>query len=712
VVAVRPGPARARRRRAPRRDQAEAPAADRAALTGLFAVSLAVYASARVGQLPNLALAAELGVLFFGIGTAPLQLSPTVALPARLGVAGLLGLSTVLLIGTTMVLWPLWQPELVAIILLAGACAAHAIALPSALADLRLSRRRPRPPPILRAAITPWLLCTLVGTSLWLGSAIFTGHLVPGIGGFPAQITPLWYAGVVLVLAAIVLAMREQRETYAVIAVASLVLALTLSPALLYGMPRSQSAAKHVEFVHLILGSHHLRAGDGIYFAYSGFFAGTAWLCQLARVSDAIGLATFWPVVVGFLRLAELRFLVGRVIEGNQRRWAAITLVVLVDALGADYFSPQSVGYVIGLGVFALALRAEPDVDGRWTAALLVVSGCALAVTHQISPYIVSGALLILAGFRCARPQWAALTILVPAALWAVLNRDVLSGFVSVSTLGDVSNFTPPHTAARPGLSRDQIVAQSSYALTLGLLVLIAGAFVGFARHWRERWAWAYVASAGAGLVFVAVNPYGNEGIFRASLFAIPWLAIVAAHAIRHAASALGSYAWLALSLGLLCIFLVSAFGMDATAVMRRGDLDALRVFERTAPRDAYLLKVGFGDLPSGPPHVPPSSHEIGFEEVNDPAAQLPGRPEPKDLEALAERSERYVEGELGARIERLYAMWSPVSLLYARKYALQLPSQSVRWREILLASRSWQLVYREDGTYLFRTAAPAGRVR
>jgi GT2 family glycosyltransferase len=697
-------------RRGPRA-AAGSPSADRAVLTALFVVSLAVYVGARAAQAPNVALGAELGVMFFGVGTAPLQLSPTAALPTRLGVAALFGLSTVLLVGAVMVLGPLWHPEVAAILLLVGAGAAHAIALPSALTDLRLVRARRPPPPRVWARFRPSFVLTLAGTSLWLGSAIVTGYLVPGIGGFPAQITPVWYGGVALVLTAITFALREKRERYAAIAVGSLVLALTLTPALVYGVPRAQWAAKHVEFVHLISSSHHLDTGAGIYSAYSGFFAGTAWLCHLGGVSDAIGLARFWPVVIALLRLAALRFLVGRVIEGTGRRWAAITLVVLVDAFGMDYFSPQSVGYVMALGIFALAIRATPVVDRRLTAALLVLSGCALAVTHQISPYIAGSALLILAAFRCARPQWAALAVLIPAGLWAVLNREVLNSFVSLSSLGHFSNFSPPPTDERPGLGRHPIIAETSYALTLGMLVLVAGALIGFARHWRERWALAYLGAAGAGLLVVAMNPYGNEAIFRASLFGIPWLALLAVQAVRRPHAVLGQVAWMAVSLALFGNFLVAAFGMDATRSMRRADLHAMRIFNREAPSVSYLLQVGFGDLPSGAPDDPAAHHQITFREVGYyPARLLPERPRAADLAYLSKRFERYALGERGTHTGHLYAIWSPVSSLFAFEYGLQSPKQSAEWRDLLLSSPSWALVYHSDGTYLFRKADAALR--
>jgi hypothetical protein len=614
-------------------------------------------------------------------------------------VAGVVGLATLLLAGTAMVLAPLWDPDAAALAIVAAAGAVHLAALPSALADSpRSDTRAPT------FAINPSSAAMLVGTSLWLGAAVFTPPIVPGIGGFPARITPLWHVGVVLVLFALVFAWRERQERYAALAVGSLMLALTLTPGLVYGMPRAQTAGKHVELVQLVLRSHHLRAGDGIYFAYSGFFDGIAWLCRVARVPDATGLATFWPALVGLLKLAELRFLFGRVIEERYRLWLAIALVVLVDAIGADYFSPQSVGYVLGLGIFALALApgGRRALDPRLAAVLIILSGCALAVTHQLSPYIVGGVLLVLAAFGCVRPRWAGLAILVPAGLWALLNRHALEGYFSLSSLGRISNFAPPHTAAAPGLSRDSIVGRSSNALTIGLAFLIAVALVGFARHRHERWARAFLISAGVGLVLVTVNPYGNEGIFRAALFGIPWLAILAAHAVRQANLLLVAR-WVALSLALFPTFLIAQFGMDASGVMRQSDLHALRVFEREAPPTAYLLQVGFGDLPNGPPNLPPTKHQIPFERVSFRSGLLPGRPDAGDLATLIRRYERRARGEIGDRAGPFYVLWSPVTAWYGREYGLETPAQTARWRDLLLASPSWRVVYRDGGSYLFR---------
>jgi hypothetical protein len=691
--ALRRSGAPARRRRAA--------GADRAVLTILFAFFFELYALGRVLGISTLALIGALGILFCGVGTAPLQFSRRVSRPARLAVAGLLGLSTSLVLGFVMVLAPLWHPGVLAAAVFAGACVAHAIALPSSFDDLAVSRsHRPRPRDLLRSASRPSSLCIVVGTLLWLGPAVFTGRIVPGIGGFPTQISFLWFVGIVLVLAGIVLARYERHEGYAAAAVGSLVLALTLTPALVYGMPRSQSAAKHVEFVRLVLASHHLHAGDGIYFAYSAFFDAVAWLCRLAHVSDPTGLATFWPVLMGLIRLVTLRLLFGQLIEGRYRRWAAITLVVLADSIGQDYFAPQAVGFVLALGVFAVSVGARPAVDPRLRAAVVVIASLALAVTHELSPYIVGCVLIALAFARCARPRWAGVAVLAPAILWALINHRVLTGFVSLSSLLNLANFRPPQTFSAPGLSRAPIVGENSHALLLAMLVLSGGALIGFARHRRERWAWAYVISAGIGLVLVAVIPYGREGIFRAAEFGIPWLALMAAYAVPRPSPVAGSAAWMALSLGFLATFLVAAYGMDAAGVMRRADLQAIRIFER-APPNSYLLQIGFGDLPSGPPS--PAGRQLNFDAVGTAATQRPGRPRASDLVTLLTNYRSVASARTGRHTGELYAIWSPAQSTYAYEYGLQWPGQANRWRDLMLSSPSWHVVYHDDDTYLFR---------
>ncbi len=676
-------------------------------LTVLFGASLAVLGAGYLLDVGPLRVMGLLGAIFFGVGTAPMQLSGRLSLATRLGVAGVVGLSTLTLVATVMVLAPLWHPLLAAVIIGAAAAAAHLHACRRALPGLRGSGAFRSLGIGRRVVLDGSVACTIGGTVLWCGAALELGHVVPGVGGFLPQISPLWYVGLVLLLAAIVLA-RGKSEAYAMFALVSLVAAVTLTPALVYGMP-PQSAAKHVDLVQLILREHHLDRGAGIYQAYSGFFAAVAWMWDLARIHDPMGFAAYWPFVIDLVGLAELRFLFGRLIPGGYRIWVGMTIVVLVNSIGDNYFSPQSVGFVLGLGVYGLVLgRDWPGLSDRRRITLLLLAGCSLAVTHELSPYIVGGVLAVLVVSRAARPWYAPGTCILPAALWALYNRHVLTGFATLADLGNLSNFTPPKTISARGLHRLAIVGESSHALLLGLLVLIALAGVGFVRTMRLSPAWGFLISAGVGLLVMTVNPYGNEGIFRAALFGIPWLGILAMATVPGTPRRWVSAGFGLVSVGLLATFLVSSFGLDNAYVIRSADLQAYSVYENQAPASSYLLNLCYGgDLPTDVT-FPQASHLLSWTAMVTQDTFRPGQPNAADVAALAQRYLRYAADNGDAAPSELYAIWSPASAEYSADYGLETLSHAQAWRKLMASSPDWRVVFSRDGTYLFRVAAAA----
>jgi hypothetical protein len=99
------------------------------------------------------------------------------------------------------------------------------------------------------------------------------------------------------------------------------------------------------------------------------------------------------------------------------------------------------------------------------------------------------------------------------------------------------------------------------------------------------------VTAASPVALLVATN-YGAEGIFRASLFAGPWLAILAM-----------SFPWrtdrwrtLVLPVGLVTLFVVNAFGqtaLDWNRVVRSDAAQATAIYERQAPEGALILLTG-----------------------------------------------------------------------------------------------------------------------
>ena len=92
-------------------------------------------------------------------------------------------------------------------------------------------------------------------------------------------------------------------------------------------------------------------------------------------------------------------------------------------------------------------------------------------------------------------------------------------------------------------------------------------------------------------MLFFAVH-YGNEDIYRATLFALPWLALLAAH-IAVEAKKVVNLALPTLLMVLTTAYVVGDMGFDDMYVARPSDIDAALYFERTAPVGSAIISIG-----------------------------------------------------------------------------------------------------------------------
>jgi hypothetical protein len=697
-------------------EQARAKDRTRLALSGIFGLSLLLLAAGYALDNDVLRLLALIGALFFGVGTAPLQLSDRASLDLRLCVAGLVGLSVPIVVASAMVLTPSWHPSVAAALVGVIAVSIHVIAgrrvlsAPLGLKALRVAR------PHVRDVLDASMTCSLLGTLLWLAGMASMGHVVPGVFGFLATAPVYWYLGLVLLVAGIMLA-RGRGELRAAFGAVSLLAALTLTPSVVYGMPRSGSAAKHVDIVQQVLHMHSLSNSLTIYKAYSGFFSAVAWLCDVSSMHNVLGIATYFPFFIDLIAVAGLRFFFGRLTKSTYRIWVALTLVILVDSIGADYFSPQAAGFALGVGIFGLAFiqgGTSVGLSERGRIGILLLAGCALAVTHELSPYIVGGVLVILVIFRLIRPWYVPAVILIPAAIWAGLHESDLSGFISLSSIGNLANFEPPTTGTAlvtPGLARLAVVGESSDALALGMLILIAIAAVGLVRNLRNKAAWAFMLSPAVGLVLIAVNAYGNEGIFRATLFAIPWLAATATLVLPSMRSRWSSLIYGAIAVGLVGTYLVSMFGLDNSNVIRPTDYQAFLTYQAVASQDtSYILNLSDGSevLPGAVSFPSGFNHDVSWSTVIDKAQAALLEPTAADADAIAQQYYEYAKTNDG-ETSQLYAVWTTASAEYSADYGLETFPETVAWRNALIASPDWKVIYGSDGSYLFRVVPSVG---
>ena len=115
-----------------------------------------------------------------------------------------------------------------------------------------------------------------------------------------------------------------------------------------------------------------------------------------------MGVARWWPPVIDLATLLVFRQLASQVLRDPRRAWLAATLFAVGYFISdADYFSPQSAGYLLAIAIFAVIFRHREDKSGmslaRW--GLLCAMSVAAAVSHQLTPYMVTGALVVLVLF-------------------------------------------------------------------------------------------------------------------------------------------------------------------------------------------------------------------------------------------------------------------------------------------------------------------------
>lgn len=536
------------------------------------------------------------------------------------------GLTTTIIVGFTMSVLHFWHPVELFLLTIATTLAILVLAVRRDLREMPADWTATRKP-ISEAA---WRVNGTVAAGLAIVTIVaVVNRTTPESGGLISTLGLAWWVGLAVVVGGMVWAWKAGvSPAFAVLVLAGVVV---FSQALTYGAPAVMSAARHVGFVDFIRVNHGVRIESDIFQAWSGLFAGIAWVCDAAGISDPMVIATWWPVVVSPVIALATAVMASRWVTGNFRVWFAGGVFVLTSTLNVIYFSPQSVGLLLAVAVFALAVTPRVDADpagdenperdiptvegaaphqegastvdvrpagtehgrrlGLSRVAFIFYLACGMAVTHQISPYLAVAALVVLAIFGFVRPWWLPLVVLLPAVTWALLNRGVLGGFVSLGAIGRLwDNVQPPvHSFAQfpqPLITRLAFNVPALILFLLGLVALIHALRV------RSRASWALLIAAASPASLFAATDYGQEGIFRVTLFAGPWLAVLAAGFVwKRSRISLA-----ALSAVLVVLLGVNAFGqtaLDWNRMVRQDTAVATRLYETTAQDGSVLMTAG-----------------------------------------------------------------------------------------------------------------------
>ena len=404
----------------------------------------------------------------------------------------------------------------------------------------------------------------VASAACWVVGARWTRPESVGLLGLVDALHPLAWVGLAIAAVAAGVEVTRRRPGGSRLAVLTVLLAVetyALQP-LVYRAARLPIAYLHAGWTDYIARNGAVIGNFDARFSWPGFFEVAGLVGRAGGSASAIDFLAWAPVVAVLAWIPPL-LMIGKALRfGERTRWLAVWIFLAGNWVEQEYYSPQALAYLLHLSLLAAVLtttRVRPlgvAGGGRWSRLLgqdavtrpvaparqraavviVVVLGLtALAVAHQLTPFMLVADLVVLAVLARLRLSDLIVIGLALPLTWLVLGaEDFWSGHFGVLTrdIGAVNNVVGENVGARLVGSPERTVAQVvriGLTLTIGLLA-VAGAYR-LART-RRRTTLALLGMAIAPFAFVLVQSYGGELVLRGWLFALPWLGLLAAHAL------------------------------------------------------------------------------------------------------------------------------------------------------------------------------------
>ena len=337
------------------------------------------------------------------------------------------------------------------------------------------------------------------------------------------------------------------------------------------------------------------------------------------------------------------------------------------------------------------------------TGAFVIGAICYLAVvvSHQLSPIMILVAVWTFAVLTRRLPLWIPLAMTAVEVYWVTLAWPFVSRHNSLLNpnpgAGHPKVHDPSH--ALPGL---ELVRYGSWLLTL---VLVVAAATGLVRRFRERHFDVLPVAFAAGPVLVFfLQSYGGEAVFRTYLFALPWLAFLAAAACMPSPMSRVPLAVRRRFVVLAAIatpsLLFAYFGYEKANYFSRSDVAAARWWEQHAPHDSALGLIA----QNFPSRLDGRYAYAQFSEAEPTLTDEGGvryRPvRPSDLRRIIHMFD-YVGGR------NRYLAITPSQERYSDLWGLLPRGSFTRLRYLLAHSRHFRIVYSNGQSEIYKVVQP-----
>jgi hypothetical protein len=524
---------------------------------------------------------------------------------------------------------------------------------------------------------------------LW-GASLAGAHLdrMSGLGLLNAM-PPTYFVAFALLLVGFAHAVTrdEPSPRLLVLYVLALIVFLHGTTPLLYDQPRYAWAYKHLGVIQLIAHTGVADRDIDVYNNWPTFFAANAWLSRTTGLAP-IDYAAWAQLFFNLVAVAAFRFALKGLTRDERLLWTATWFFVLGNWVGQDYLAPQAFAFVLSLVTIGICLR-------RPRAAPLLGGLCFLVVvtSHQLSPILLILSVAALAAIARRVPVWVPVAMIGIEAWWLFLAWPFIDAHFTLISPGGAGGQTSGRDigSALPGA----VLVFYAPVAVVGLMSLL-GMAGGVRRLLAGKRDVAAACLAAAPLLGFALQSYGGEGLFRAYLFGLPWLAFFAALAcarnVSESPARLGFLPLAVASCAVGACLLVAYFGQELVNRIRTDEVRADVWYEQHAPARSVALYLA----PLVPDHLTASYPPLqnGAALLNQPAF----------------RGHRLGEGDL-PRLERVAQGYAPrrVFVLLSRRqedygrFNGLLPGGSVTsLAHALHASPHFRLTYHRPAAWVF----------
>lgn len=485
---------------------------------------------------------------------------------------------------------------------------------------------------------------------LFLGTAVCAISLIVGILALKASpdssigpygliqaLSPWYYLAIGMLIISFAWSLRIERYRSPVLCVhlAVLVLLIHGAPTIIEGAARFPTAWLHTGFTDYIAATGKTLPALDARFSWPSFFAASAMLDKVAGLSTADWFLPWWPVALNLLYLPLIFRVADQFLHSSTKAWVATGIFPLANWVGQDYYSPQSIAFLLYLAFLYILIGPLGANDGpSWNLfrrqpnhnaisppelpdehrdfppkaanhqtprslgfylGILTLLMAAMATGHQLTPIIATATALVLALAGRTQIRGMIIVFVLMTIGWICYGAETFwSGHLNmlIGGLGSVqSNVSGSVVARVHGSPAHEFVVDVRLltAAVVWLLAITGAVFWGRQRKVdRAALALCFLASFG----MLVGGDYGGEGMLRIYLFSLPPSVCLIAALIFRFRSTYRQMAVAAILFLLTPFFLISRWGNEIFEQVQPNELTAVQVLYRIANPGSTLATV------------------------------------------------------------------------------------------------------------------------